>query len=75
MLKDAIISFATLAALHRGQTSGRRRTRLLRLSLIDNFEWAEGYLRRFGLVYIDFETQQRTLKMSALWYRDFYTPL
>ncbi len=40
-------------------------------SLIDNFEWAEGYLRRFGLVYIDFQTQQRTLKMSGHWYRDF----
>jgi beta-glucosidase len=40
-------------------------------SLIDNFEWAEGYVRRFGLVYIDFQTQQRTLKMSGHWYRDF----
>ncbi len=40
-------------------------------SLIDNFEWAEGYVRRFGMVYIDFQTQQRTLKMSGHWYRDF----
>jgi len=37
-------------------------------SFIDNFEWAEGYKPRFGLVYIDFETQQRTVKDSGYWY-------
>ena len=40
-------------------------------SLVDNFEWAEGYLRRFGLVHIDYNTQQRRLKESGKWYRDF----
>ncbi|MCA0240505.1 MAG: beta-glucosidase [Proteobacteria bacterium] len=40
-------------------------------SLLDNFEWAEGYLRRFGLIHVDYATQQRTLKDSGLWYRDF----
>ncbi len=40
-------------------------------SLLDNFEWSEGYLRRFGIAYVDFETQQRTLKLSGKWYRDF----
>jgi beta-glucosidase len=40
-------------------------------SLLDNFEWNWGYLRRFGLVYVDYATQQRTVKNSALWYRDF----
>ncbi|WP_279785004.1 GH1 family beta-glucosidase [Sphaerisporangium sp. TRM90804] len=39
-------------------------------SLLDNFEWAEGYDPRFGIVHVDYETQKRTLKDSALWYRD-----
>jgi beta-glucosidase len=40
-------------------------------SLMDNFEWAFGYDRRFGIVYVDFETQVRTLKDSAKWYQKF----
>lgn len=39
-------------------------------SLMDNFEWAEGYKMRFGVVHVDYDTQVRTLKNSALWYRD-----
>jgi beta-glucosidase len=39
-------------------------------SLLDNLEWALGYARRFGLVHVDFQTQQRTPKASALFYRD-----
>ena len=37
---------------------------------MDNFEWAEGYHKRFGLVHVDYATQKRTLKDSALWYKD-----
>lgn len=39
-------------------------------SLMDNFEWAEGYLKRFGIVYVDYETQQRTVKLSGNAYRE-----
>jgi len=37
-------------------------------SMLDNFEWAHGYKMRFGLVYVDFATQQRTIKDSGRWY-------
>ena len=40
-------------------------------SLLDNFEWASGYEKRFGIVHVDYATGQRTLKDSALWYRGF----
>lgn len=40
-------------------------------TFLDNFEWAEGYHPRFGLVHVDFQTQQRTVKASGHWYADF----
>ncbi|MFX1380518.1 MAG: GH1 family beta-glucosidase [Promethearchaeota archaeon] len=39
-------------------------------SLLDNFEWTEGYSKRFGLIRVDYETQERMWKKSAFWYRD-----
>ena len=39
-------------------------------SLMDNFEWAEGYNMRFGIVHVDYETQVRTVKKSGHWYRE-----
>jgi len=39
-------------------------------SLLDNFEWAEGYSKRFGIVYVDYATQRRIPKMSARWYSE-----
>ena len=35
---------------------------------MDNYEWAEGYRKRFGIVYVDYATQKRTPKLSAHWY-------
>ena len=39
-------------------------------SLLDNFEWAEGYAKRFGIIYVDYENQKRIIKDSGYWYRD-----
>jgi beta-glucosidase len=40
-------------------------------SLLDNFEWNSGYAKRFGIIHVDYATQERTLKQSAHWYRNF----
>ena len=59
-----------LRALHEAITAGVDVRGYLTWSLIDNFEWAEGYNQRFGLVHVDFGTQRRTPKASFGWYRD-----
>ncbi len=57
-----------LAALARSIAEGADVRGYHAWSLIDNFEWAEGFGQRFGLAYVDFKTQKRTLKDSARWY-------
>ncbi|MFJ8003112.1 GH1 family beta-glucosidase [Streptomyces fagopyri] len=57
-------------ALHRASEQGVDVRGYFVWSLLDNFEWAEGYARRFGLVHVDYDTQKRTPKASYLWLRD-----
>ena len=67
----ARIDFTTryLRALHRAIRDGAEVRGYFHWSILDNFEWAEGYKERFGLIYVDYQTQKRTLKDSAYWYR------
>jgi beta-glucosidase len=58
-----------LSQLHRAVDEGIPIKGYFLWSLLDNFEWAEGYSRRFGIVYVDFSTQKRTPKMSANFYQ------
>jgi beta-glucosidase len=60
-----------IAAVHQAMQQGVPMKGYMVWSLMDNFEWASGYAKRFGIVYVDYDTQQRTLKDSAKWYRDF----
>lgn len=59
-----------LRAAHRALEEGVNLKGYFVWSLLDNFEWAEGYDKRFGLVYIDYETQQRIPKASFEWFRE-----
>lgn len=59
-----------LQALSRGIAAGADVRGYFHWSLTDNFEWAEGYSQRFGLVYVDYATGERIPKDSAVWYRD-----
>ncbi len=59
-----------MAALHRAMAEGVDVRGYFIWSILDNFEWAEGYRQRFGLVHVDYETLERTPKESFAWYRD-----
>ncbi|MGW0073471.1 family 1 glycosylhydrolase, partial [Streptosporangium sandarakinum] len=61
---------AHLRAAHAAIEQGADLRGYMVWSLMDNFEWAEGYGKRFGVVHVDYTTQRRTPKDSALWYRD-----
>ncbi|UCF99775.1 MAG: beta-glucosidase [Spirochaetaceae bacterium] len=58
------------SAAHRAMQEGVKLKGYYVWSLIDNFEWAYGVSKRFGIVYVDYKTQARTLKSSAHWYRE-----
>jgi beta-glucosidase len=59
-----------LLQLERAANEGIPTLAYFHWSLLDNFEWNEGYKFRFGLTYVDYQTQKRTLKDSAYWYRN-----
>jgi beta-glucosidase len=59
-----------LIALHRAIAEGIDVRGYFVWSLLDNFEWAEGYAKRFGIVHVDYPTQRRTPKLSARWYAE-----
>lgn len=60
-----------LAALFQAMVKGVDVRGYFLWSLLDNFEWNSGYSKRFGIIHVDYATQQRTLKDSAYWYRGF----
>ncbi|HEX2403405.1 MAG TPA: family 1 glycosylhydrolase, partial [Acidimicrobiia bacterium] len=60
-----------LAAIEEARAEGVDVRGYFYWSLLDNFEWARGYDKRFGIVTVDFETMSRTIKSSGAWYRDF----
>jgi beta-glucosidase len=62
---------AHVAACARAREQGADVAGYFAWSLLDNFEWAEGYAMRFGIVHVDFETQRRTPKASGDWYSRF----
>jgi beta-glucosidase len=60
-----------IAAVWKARQSGVNVQAYFAWSLMDNFEWASGYSKRFGLIYVDYDTQKRYFKRSAHWYNRF----
>lgn len=63
-----------LSALLRAKKEGVKISGYFAWTLMDNFEWSEGYGARFGLVHVNFKTQSRTIKNSGYWYMNFLNP-
>jgi len=61
---------AYIAQLQRGVSEGVPVRGYFCWSLLDNYEWADGYEKRFGITYVDFKTQKRTPKLSAKFYKN-----
>jgi beta-glucosidase len=59
-----------ISSFHRAVAEGYPLKGYFLWSLMDNFEWADGYSKRFGIHYVDFATQKRTPKLSAAWYKE-----
>jgi beta-glucosidase len=62
-----------LVALHDAIEAGVSVRGYFLWSLLDNFEWSFGYSKRFGIFYVDYETQERVAKESARWYSEVVT--
>jgi beta-glucosidase len=60
-----------ISAIHNAIQQGVNVSGYFVWSLFDNFEWASGYEKRFGIIYVDYATQKRYLKNSAKWYNQF----
>jgi beta-glucosidase len=60
-----------IAAVHEAMGEGANVKGYFVWSLLDNFEWARGYSMRFGIVHVDYQTFERTIKESGRWYREF----
>lgn len=60
-----------IEAVHHAMAQGVNMGGYMVWSLMDNFEWASGYAKRFGIVHVDYATQKRSLKDSARWYQGF----
>ncbi len=65
---DYLVGHVT--AVHQAIQYGAPVKGYLQWSFLDNYEWSHGYTQRFGIVYVDYKTQQRIPKESAFWYRD-----
>jgi beta-glucosidase len=59
-----------LTQLQRGVSDGVPVKGYFCWSLLDNYEWADGYEKRFGITYVDFQTQKRIPKLSSVFYKE-----